>query len=329
MAPPPPGRLARIQVSSRGVANGTSSEKNHGFAFGPDTPNTRTGGIQEAIHRVFTLGGGAVELDPSSTFELHVPLTLRSHLWLEGWGATVQNVERGATTVQTPPGEVTTGLHVRGLRIDGANPVAQGFALDLTALQDSDIDVSIVNSFHGVRLHAPAEAKGSDPLLHANVCVNRFRFRMDRIRGTGLTLRGESPTAVVTDNTFEEIYATRVGGIGVAFAQWADSNLFGHLFVSLNGEESTGLVFNGLGHEENRGVYNNLFQKVSVDAFALKSATAVRIFNSKLNQIEQLYTSPEGKAFPGPIVDDRGCESYRILSTSDVRLYARGMPGAA
>lgn len=321
--------MARVVVSARGVANGRSSEKNHGFAFGPDTPNTRTGGLQEAIHRVFELGGGVVDLDPSSTIELHVPLTLRSHVWIEGWGATLHNAERGPNTVRTPPGEVTTDLHVRGLRIDAAAPTTEGFALDLVALQASDLDLSIVNAHHGIRLHAPSEAKGSDPLLHANVCLNRFRFHLDRIRGVGLTLRGESPTAVVTDNTFGEIYATRVALFGVAFAQWVDSNLFGHTFVSLGGEGGAGLAINVLGQAENRGVYNNQFQKLSVDAFGLKTATAVRIFNSKLNVIDQLYTSPEGKDFPGPIVDDRGCESYRIFSASDSRYYIRGLPGPA
>ncbi len=311
-------------VSSRGHANGTSPQPNHGLPFGPDIPGTTTGGIQEAIHRALALGGGVVQLDPGAVYELRSPISLRSHVILEGGGATLRGPPGQEPVLQTLPDAVIRRCSVRGLVVDGGG-VPDRWAVSLSSLQQSDIDLMVVNAGHGVRLHAPATAQGADPLLHANVCANRFRFVMDRVAGTGLLLQGTSPTAVVTDNTFPELYMTRVGRVGLDLAEWTDSNLFGHVFVSLSGNGGVGAVLNSVGAAQNHGVYNHLFAKLSVDAFGIQGATALRLFQSKQNVFSQLYTSPEGPQFPGKILDDRGSESAWVLSAGESRTYSWGV----
>ncbi|MEM4115253.1 MAG: hypothetical protein QXP59_04515 [Saccharolobus sp.] len=60
-----------VTVSSKGLANGLSDKINDGADFGPDTSNTLTSGIQEAINYIFTLGGGKIQL-LSGIFNLNV-----------------------------------------------------------------------------------------------------------------------------------------------------------------------------------------------------------------------------------------------------------------
>ncbi len=322
----PVGRLQRFAVSSRGQKNGRSPQPNHGAPFGPDVPGTRTGGINEAIQRAAVFGGGLVELDPGAVFLIEEPIVLRSHVRLEASGAVVRLQAPSGPLLRTPEHTVVRGVGVHRLVLD-ATGLTEGWCADLPALQRCDLDLTMVNAPNGLRLQAPAQAEGADPLLHANVCLNRIRLVGDRLAGTGLLMQGESPTSVVTDNTFPEIYFTRVGGVGIDFAEWADSNLFGHAFVSLARPQGVGVLLNSVGQAQNHGVYNNLFAKLSVDAFGVEAVSAVRLFQSKMNVFSQLYTSPEGTSFPGRIVDDRGSESAVIYSAGENRTRAWGVDG--
>ena len=60
-----------ITVSSKGLANGLSEYFNDGADFGPDTPNTKTSGLQEGITYIFAKGGGKIILG-AGIFDLDV-----------------------------------------------------------------------------------------------------------------------------------------------------------------------------------------------------------------------------------------------------------------
>ena len=49
-----------ITVSSKGIANGLSVYKNDGAMFGPDSLGTETGGVQEVVSYVMSIGGGTI-----------------------------------------------------------------------------------------------------------------------------------------------------------------------------------------------------------------------------------------------------------------------------
>jgi hypothetical protein len=65
--------LAEVTVSPAGIANGLSKTKNNGLMFGPDTPGTVTGGLQEAINALIANGtnicgpiGGRIVIGPGT-----------------------------------------------------------------------------------------------------------------------------------------------------------------------------------------------------------------------------------------------------------------------
>jgi hypothetical protein len=65
--------LPFMTVSPAGIANGLATNKNNGLMFGPDTPGTLTGGLQEAINALLASntnleapGGGKIVIGPGT-----------------------------------------------------------------------------------------------------------------------------------------------------------------------------------------------------------------------------------------------------------------------
>lgn len=103
-----------VVVSSRGIANGLSPVVNDGYPFGPDTPNTGTCGIQEAMNALPRsdtntswpgYGGGTVQLGPGifyTTNCIQVPnATNGYHLTLQGPGMVAGGITYVGTNVSS------------------------------------------------------------------------------------------------------------------------------------------------------------------------------------------------------------------------------------
>jgi len=81
-----------ITVSAKGIANGLSEIPNDGADFGPDTPDTQTYGIQEAVNYASNTGTYKVHLQPST------------YTWLA-----VSTTQQLTPTVQVPAGVTIEG----------------------------------------------------------------------------------------------------------------------------------------------------------------------------------------------------------------------------
>lgn len=76
-----------MDVSPQGLGAGAATP-NNGAAFGPDTPGTRTCGLQEAFERVSRAGGGLVRV-ASGPLQVHAPAVLLPNVTLELDGTTL------------------------------------------------------------------------------------------------------------------------------------------------------------------------------------------------------------------------------------------------
>ena len=317
------GYKPHLTVSAYGTALG-APVANNGADYGPDTSTTSTSGIQEAINAAASSGNRSVYLiNDGRNFNINTQLLFQSYVSVVSNGATLLNNSALQYPFATPNNSDFYRAEILGLVLNG-NGVSNCQCLTLNSPQRSVVDVFIRNALYGCAILVQTSGTPIESVLGNNATLNRFRFQFDNIvnnetaGAVALSLQGNGtlPT-VVTDNRFEQVSATNVYGIGIQLVEWADSNDFGTVLVSLAPNSSsnptntpTGVILNNLSpYNTNVGVYNNRFAKLSVDAFGFpKTYTGVTgiLFNyTYQNVVSQFITSPGPTpgVFPGTRYD--------------------------
>ncbi|HEV2429761.1 MAG TPA: hypothetical protein VGV64_07985 [Thermoplasmata archaeon] len=320
-----------LTVSPIGFA--TCGVENYGADFGPDTPGTSTSGVQEAINVAAAAGSTKsvylINYGDAYPYGITSQLLFLSHVAVISDGATIVNNGGLQYPFATPNNLAYYRGKIKGLILDG-NSVNGSQCLTLISPQRSEIDVFIKNAPYGCAILTQTIGTPFEAVLKNNAALNRFRFQFDNILqntdgsgAVGLSLQGSS-SAVVTDNTFEEIFATNVYGIGVQIVEWADSNYFENVLVSLVPNSHNpptnnpiGVILNNVPpYTTNVGVYDNRFAKLSVDAFGFPSGftgvTGILFNYTYQNVVSQFYTSPGPTTppFPGTRYDFNQSQSH-------------------
>jgi hypothetical protein len=142
-----------VTVSPLGIANGVGL--NGGADFGPDTPNTVTSGIQEALL------AGPVSLRPGSYY-LSAPIVLPVFAWLEG-RASSRGIGWQLSTAQTYEGSVLvpaagqdcfqianqgTVPYLHNVTVRWASDEATGWGINTTATTDHMVNNCDLDGLH-------------------------------------------------------------------------------------------------------------------------------------------------------------------------------------
>lgn len=251
-------------------------------------------------------------------------ITFRKYVHVESDGAVLRNLD-SLFPFTTPTNDLFYAASIKGLILDGNN-VANCTCLYAFGVQRSQIDVTIKNAYVGFDLRTPVGATVIEAPLKSNSVLSHYRLQLDNVM-IAVQLIG-TEVDVVTDCIFEYIYAMRVHGIGINLVQWCDTLHFDQVLLSMDTDNSYGVVFNGSGTPGVEvGVENIHFSHLAVDAFGLLTVNAVFLNKCKMNIIEALRGSPS--PFPGTIVTDNAGRSlsHLIRSVDENVILIKGWAG--
>jgi hypothetical protein len=164
-----------VNVSALGrMTLGPTAPMNNGVGFGPDTPSTKTCGIQEAVNHLAPTGG-TVTLQ-SGTYVVSQAINLKPKVRLRGFS-------RASVTIQLAPGS-------NAQRVLFANGVSEVEISDLKV----DVNGSAQSSGNANGIEVVATAAGQSVSIH-DVDVLNAGYATCTF-GHGILLHAAAPTAV-------------------------------------------------------------------------------------------------------------------------------------
>jgi len=281
--------------------------------------------IQSAINAL--PNGGKVFIKKGDDYVLlsGTQITFRKYVYVESDGAILRNLDTQYPFV-TPSNDVFYNASIKGLVLDASN-VVNSVGLFAYGVQRSQIDVTIKNATYGLDLRCPVGATAIETILKTNCILSHYRLQIENVT-VAVQLLGTDVDNVVTDSVFEYIYATRIHGIGLRLVQWCDTLHFDQVFLSMDTENSYGIVFNDSATPGSEvGVEQLHFDHLIIDGFTLLSVNGLWLNACKKNVVESLIAGP--LPFPGTLVTDNAGRSisHLIRNVAENIILVKGWAG--
>ena len=156
-----------------------------------------------------------------------------------------------------------------------------------------------------------------------NTAHNTFYHIVGRDGAKALVLSGNTVPDIsgATDNSFFHLDLSSPSGmsgwIGIEFQHWCDTNQFYYTRLTLEGPNSTGVIFNSLDPDGIASTYNYTFSGLILDNIGpIDNATGLKINASSGIYITGLFLSPQ--PYTGKLVDAHptNARSYYIATNN-------------